>query len=194
MRHILIAGLACLAAVPARAECIDDIRAIYRGLGDMKDTRSFGETILGGQVVQKTNGWHKDYVNNMFEVIGRNWWAMSRDGVQYNSTDGKSWQKTADHDPQWEEKARKSAADVQANMTETECLGTEEIDGKTYEVYRYRYVTTEPPASDTVTTFYYDRAETMIFRKVDEFTANGGGKIVLTYTRDPDFTLPDVQR
>jgi hypothetical protein len=191
MRRIILACLVIIAASPVQAECIDDIRQVFRLKGDIANMRVRGETIIGGNLVQETNGWVKDFGNVMFEVIGRNWWSMSRDGTQYNSSDGKSWTQSAERDVDWEAKARASSEDILANMTQTACKGTEDIDGKTYEVYQYRYATQVPVPSDTVNTIYFDRDSNMIFRTIAEFKENGGGKLINTYERDASIELPD---
>ncbi len=192
MRKILFISLACLAATPVHAECIDDIRAVFRLKGDIKDMRVYMETFFGETVVQKANGWIKDYANAMHEVVGGNWWSMQRDGTRYNSTDGKNWNKTGEFDPEWEAKARAQAEVLLADMRDPVCLGTEQIDGNAYEVYRYRFVTTNPVPSDVVTTIYYDRDSNYVFRSIAEFKENGGGKMIQTYTPDDSFVLPDI--
>lgn len=78
MRLIVFAGVMCLSAWPVHADCIEDIRAAFRESRDPENMRVYGETVIGGVVIQKTNGWYKDFGNGMFEVIGRNWWSMAR--------------------------------------------------------------------------------------------------------------------
>ena len=194
MRKILLIGLACLAATPVHAECIDDIREVYRLRGDIANMGVFGETILGVNLIQETNGWYKNYGHVMFEVIGRNWWSMSKDGTQYNSKDGKNWTKSAERDPDWEAKARANSETMLSGMSEVQCPGTEEIEGKSYEVYQFRYVTEVPTPSDTFNTIYYDREANLIFRTIAEFKENGGGKMINTYTADDSFEMPDPEK
>lgn len=181
-----------LSASAAQADCIDEIREIFALKSTQENVRVHIETSMNGEIVQETNGWILDFSHNMYEVVGRDWWSMTSGEVHYNSTDGITWQKSDLQDPDWEAKARANTERMLANMTDTQCGQTEEIDGRTYQVFAYSYASDKPYPTDTDTVMYFDPETEFLYRTVSRNKLAAGGTVVTTYSPDDAIAFPEV--
>lgn len=187
--------LFAIAIVPSHAfaECIDDIRAMYEEVGDIGGVSYKSVTEIGGAAVQEHRGWHQDYRHNMSELVGRNAWFMVYGDTSWESSDGKTWKKAEFQDPDWEKTSRAQRADLLANMTDTECPGTEEVEGRTVEVYRYVHKTETPWPSHFHYTIHYDRKNNFIYRTIHKDLSGSDTVLIHTYTQDPTIVIPDPE-
>ena len=193
MNKAALTGAAVLlSASAAQADCIDEIREILALTSTQENVRVHIETSMNGKVVQETNGWILDDRHNIYEVIGRDWWSLTAGKVHYNSTDGQTWQKSEMQDPDWEAKARANTERMLANMTDTQCGKSEEIDGKAYQVFAYSYASDKPYPTDTDTVMYFDPEARLLFRTVSHSKLATGGTVITTYQPDDGIDFPVV--
>jgi hypothetical protein len=193
MKKAALSGAAILlSACAAQADCIDEIREIFALKSTQENVRVDIETSMNGEVVQETNGWILDTSHNIYEVVGRDWWSMTAGKVHYNSTDGVTWQKSDMQDPDWEAKARANTDRMLANMTDTRCGETEEIDGRAYQVFGYSYASDKPYPTDTDTVMYFDPEAQVLFRTVSHSKLATGGTVVTTYMPDDAIAFPEM--
>jgi hypothetical protein len=156
----------------------------------MAGVRAVVETEMQGKIIQTAKASYQDDRHNMFEIVGRNWWSMLYGDTHYNSTDGKIWKKSGTQDSDWEKKADEGRASILSSMTDVSCGKTEEIGGKTYQVYRYSYKAEKPVPSDTDNVFYFDAAEGFVFRNVVRNKGAVAVTLTTTYSREPGLKIP----
>lgn len=169
-----------------------DCKATIVGILDLNSTqnkmRAYQETALNGKVVLKYNIWIESYSRRMTETIGRGIWSLLYDKYHYDGTDGKNWTRSTWSDPNWKATADKAQAALRAGMTETQCGLTGKVDGKTYQVFKYRFKIEKPYKSDTKTTLFFDPKAKRIVRRVDD-TDSSGTPATITTTYTPDATV-----
>lgn len=154
MRRIAPAGLALLLASAgnAGAGCREDVQAMLKAGEEATNYRITTETIMGGQVVQRSEQAFRDYSHFRQHVKETGVHLLVLGEREYMSSDGASWKPWQTREADWLATTRARNARLRETIRDVEC-GTEEIDGVSYRRLRHVQETTEPmeSVSDVVT-------------------------------------------
>lgn len=167
---------------------IGDILALRSTQSKM---RAIQEVTQDGKILLTHKISIESFTRRLTETVGKGIWSLLYDKYHYDSRDGKNWKRSTWHDPNWQEATVKSEAALRAGMTEIRCNLTGSIDGQSFQVFKYRYVTEKPYKSDSRTTLYFDPKARRIVRRISESAAGGVPTVITTtYTPDQSVVVP----
>ena len=167
--------LGILGTQSASADCKSDIQALMKAGETAENYTLATELSMGGQVVQNSEQYYRDY-SHFYQIIKQTgvYWMVLGD-QEYTSSDGVSWTASQKRDPDWLAETLKRNEETRAGIKDVDC-STEQIDGKTFNTYRYVQETMAPVQSVSTVTLWVD-PDTALPAKRHMKTLTGGQEI-----------------
>ncbi|GJM02119.1 MAG: hypothetical protein DHS20C08_06200 [Rhodomicrobium sp.] len=201
LKTLALIGLMSSAGMTAPAQAADDaclaeLKTLMKTF-DSQIPNSRVRTTLerDGKILQEQSGAYLDAKNFINESLRHNYWTMVRGNDEYRSRDGKVWQKFKTRTEGWSEKASAYGAKIITEISNGKCGMTEELDGKSYKVYTYTHIATDPAPIHTENKIYIEPKSGWRYRWISTLTDSKPHTILTNvFTKDNNITLPDPEK
>lgn len=182
-----------VAAETTGEACLTELKTLMKTFDDqIPNSRVHTLITQGGETKQETKGRFIDEKNFVYESLRHNYWTMVLGNDEYRSRNGKEWEKFKTRPDDWAKKARDFNAKMITEVSDATCGATEDVSGKTYNVYTYTHQSTNPAPIKTANKIYIEPDTGYRFRWVSTLSLTTPPTILMnTFVKDDTITLPE---